>query len=61
VEFTREKSDYPRHEVLLQTISREYPGIADEPLAAEKAQGETASKDIEKKIAGRIGLVWICR
>ncbi|MCF8283037.1 MAG: 4Fe-4S binding protein, partial [Bacteroidales bacterium] len=30
--FTKNKTDYPQHEVLLQTIAREYPGILEETL-----------------------------
>ncbi|MCB0518993.1 MAG: 4Fe-4S binding protein [Lewinellaceae bacterium] len=30
--FTKNKTDYPQHEVLLQTIERDYPGIGDETL-----------------------------
>ena len=30
--FTKNHTDYPQHEVLLQTIAREYPGIEDETL-----------------------------
>ncbi len=33
--FTKNKTDYPQHEVLLQTIAREYPGIGDETLPEE--------------------------
>ena len=30
--FTKSHTDYPQHEVLLQTIAREYPGILEETL-----------------------------
>lgn len=32
--FTKNHTDYPQHEVLLQTIAREYPGIGDVTLPA---------------------------
>lgn len=35
VHFTKKQTEYPQHEVLLQTIEREYPGIIDESLFPE--------------------------
>ncbi|MEZ4955807.1 MAG: 4Fe-4S binding protein [Saprospiraceae bacterium] len=35
IHFTKKQTEYPQHEVLLQTIEREYPGITDESLSPE--------------------------
>lgn len=36
--FTKSQTDYPQHQVLLQTIEREYPEIADETISTNKYQ-----------------------
>jgi ferredoxin len=54
--FTKNKTDYPQHEVLLQTIAREYPGISDETLATD---GQPISPKAKKE--SELGLPLVVR
>ncbi len=37
IDFTRDSSKYPKHEILLQNISRKYPGIEKETLKGDSS------------------------
>ncbi len=56
LQFTKNKSDYPQHEVLLQTVAREYPGIEDETLPIEPA-----THDFNRGKESQLGLPLVVR
>jgi len=47
-DFTRSNSDYPQHEILLQSVRREYPDIEAESISLppERAEGQEMNKGL---------------
>ncbi len=48
IDFTREKSPLPQHELLLQSIRRAYPGISSETIRTSKQNQEATSERVFK-------------
>ena len=55
LEFTRSSSSYPKHEILLQEISKQYPEIINESIAGNAAESNiTANVQDEVPLAVRM-------